>query len=237
MAGPNAGGSLLISEIADAEYTVGGSVSNSRPVFNLCRDATTRHDGIETIVLSIFAAFPSAATPRLAAAAFGWTYDESVLSIVDWGPCASFEISTDGWPAPGQGTAVSWGSDNVQTSSLIEVYWAAAYDYYGVPATLQLIRNPLGNGDFVDDSIPALDDEIVAFGSFGFFTRGELPCPPERFAGICCLGDACSPVSDRDVCERQDGAFLAGIACDPDPCSVAIEVVESLGAAVAPHRN
>ncbi|MCA9759807.1 MAG: hypothetical protein KDA27_28680 [Candidatus Eisenbacteria bacterium] len=120
-----------------------------------------------TYVASVLAAFPEGSCPELKAASFGLgDYDTGNVTFVDYGPCASVELNTAGWPGPNEGTAVTFS--NVVRSQLIEIYWFAAYAYYtDRDGSLPLTGGPDGEGFFSDDSDPVVHDPIVGFSTLG----------------------------------------------------------------------
>ncbi|MEZ4650542.1 MAG: hypothetical protein R3E97_17505 [Candidatus Eisenbacteria bacterium] len=214
LAGPNANGSLIVALADGVVYTVDIDNYCGATGLQSCADATVSTTGAETVVMGILAAFPSVASPRLSGVTFGWTYDANDVVLVANGPCGDFELATAGWPNSGEGTAVTWGA--AQTGTLVDVYWAAAYNYYGNPQTLDLVAHPSQGAMFADDDVPSNLDPIAALGSFGFDTDGFLPCPPDAAPGACCFTDGTCEVVLREDCQ---GVFQGdGTNCDPNPC-------------------
>jgi hypothetical protein len=217
LAGPNANGSLIVALADGVEYT--NDIENYCGATGLqnCLDAIVQFDGTSTVVLGVLGAFPSVANPRVAGVTFGWAYDAAEVTFVAIGACGDFELPTGGWPGSGEGTAVTWAT--AQTSTILDIYWAAAYNYYGNAQTLDLGVHPTQGADFADDSIPSVLDPIAFFGSFGFATAGTLPCPPDVADGACCFADGSCAVISRDACGADGGEFLGdGTSCDPNPC-------------------
>jgi hypothetical protein len=215
LAGPNANGSLIVALADGVVYTVDEASYCGASGLQFCGDAVASYDGTDFVVLNILAAFPSVASPRLAGVTFGWTYDANDIVFDNQAACGDFELPTGAWPASGEGTAVTWGA--AQTGTLVDVYWAAAYNYYGNPQSLDLVAHPSQGATFADDDVPSNLDPIAALGSFGFSTAGNVPCPPDVAPGACC--DLAT--GDCEVVLREDcaGEFLGdGTNCDPNLC-------------------
>ncbi|MCA9759228.1 MAG: hypothetical protein KDA27_25765 [Candidatus Eisenbacteria bacterium] len=214
LAGPNANGSLIVALADGVVYTT--DIENYCGATGLqnCADASVSTAGDATVVIGILAAFPSVASPRLSGVTFGWTYDDNDVALAGYGPCGDFELATGGWPASGEGTAVTWGA--AQTGTIVDVYWVAAANYYGNAQTLDLIAHPSQGAMFADDDVPSNLDMIAALGSFGFDTEGTLPCPTDVAPGACCAADGSCEVVLREDCQ---GEFLGdGTDCDPNMC-------------------
>jgi hypothetical protein len=220
LAGVNANGSLIVALADGVVYTNEIDDYCGATGLQACDGAITRTDDTTPVVLGILGAFPSSANPRVSGVTFGWTYDDANITLVATGYCGDFELATGGWPGSGEGTAVTWGS--AQTSHLLDIYWAAAYDYYGNASTLDLGMHPSQGADFADDSIPSVLDPIAAFGSFGFSTDGNVPCPPDVRVGACCFSDGSCQVLDADGCDAAGGDYRGDdTVCDPNPCMAA----------------
>lgn len=212
-AGPNAGGTIFLHD-ANAVYTTDtASYCGVGAAPAGCEGADVQIDGSDNVamVFKVFAAFVPGSSPRLKALAFGITYDASV-SVGAFGPCAEFELAGTGWPGSGTGTSIVW--DNAQTAEMVEAYWFAGYSYYGAPAILALGPNPDQGGNFADDSVPSILDEIAGYGTLGFNQAGAPACPQAPAEGACCLQDGTCILTLPADCQGQ---FLGG-PCDPNPC-------------------
>lgn len=172
--GPNQGGVIILHRNEGMVYSPGISYCGQSGL-DVCDNAVTRFDATDIVVLHALAAFPGDSFPRLAGVVFGVTYNEATIEIVEWGSCGDFELPNGGWPGSNQGTAVTW--NEAQTGHLTQIYWFAAYEAYGNPATLALMGHPSGGGNFGDDAVPSNVDPIAGYGSFGFNVDGVLPCP------------------------------------------------------------
>ena len=215
LAGPNAGGVLIVAVDTGFIYCEQESYCGSVEI-QFCEEAVVETTGPETVLLNVIAAFPSLASPRVSAASFGWEYDNNDVVIVASGPCGDFELATANWPASGEGTAIAWNS--TQTTTLVYVYWLAAYNYYGNPQLLALTGHPTQGAFFADDDVPSNLDPIVGLGAFGFDTEGVLPCFADG-NGACCFEDCSCEVTIEEVCMDAGGEYMGtGTTCDPNPC-------------------
>lgn len=215
--GPNSGGTLILHANESLVFSSDDAYCGQSGLAQ-CTDAVTRTDEhFAPIVVHVIAAFPQNVSPRLSGVVFGIEYADC-LRLEGWGACGNFELPTSGWPASGEGTAVTWAS--AQTTLLTEIYWFAAYVYSTDDTRLDLVPNPSHGAYFADDSIPSQLDPIVAFGSFGFGMDGVLPCPENLPVGACCFPDgSCEVLFDFD-CVDASGVFQGdGTVCDPNPCS------------------
>jgi len=214
MAGPNAGGTLIVVSDGVVYCADNGSPCGTSGVQD-CESGRATGDGyVDSRVLNVLAAFAPGASPRVSGVVFGIAYSAAEVFISDLGGCGDFELATDSWPASGQGTAVTWNA--AQTGLITDVYWFAAYNYYGNPQSFDLTAHPSQGSSFADDSVPAELDDIAGLGSFGFDGgASNLPCPGEA-PGACCdpaTGD-CTIVFEADCA----GDFDGGPTCDPNPC-------------------
>lgn len=213
IAGPNAGGTL-VATLADGVVYTSDEESYCGAGATDCATANGRYDNTDTAVINVLAVFPGAANPRLAGVTFGVAYNDAEIFLQGWGACGDFELPTGGWPGSGEGTAVTYSS--AQESNLVDVYWFAAYNYYGNANSFDLAAHPSQGANFADDSVPSELDPIAALGSFGFSTDGNVPCPADDAPGACCFADGSCTLEFRVDCQ---GDFLGdGTSCDPNPC-------------------
>ena len=119
-AGPNRGGTLLLHSNPELDFSCQPGVFCNQTGLALCEDAVTRDDGHACVPIAVLAAFHVSTAPRLTGVTFGWTYDPTVVSITEPTPCGDLQLTTDDWPAPSSGTAVTWLT--AQTTHLIPVY-------------------------------------------------------------------------------------------------------------------
>jgi len=180
-AGPNAGAVLVVHANPSLVYSAGTGSYCGQSGLAACGDAVTSAPWLTgtATVLHVLAAFPGSASPRLKALSFGVAWDSTRLQIAAQGGCGDFDVPSDGWPAPGSGVGQSW--TEAQTSHLAEAWWFAAYTYAmggGSDTTsFAVVPHPRHGGVLVDDSMPPVEDALVAYGRFGFGTTGWLPCP------------------------------------------------------------
>jgi hypothetical protein len=214
-AGPNAGGTIFAADANMAYTTDITDYCGLGTVPSDCASADIRMDDTAGFqVWKVYAAFVSGSSPRLKAVVFGVYYDaDIVISAGAFGACAEFELPDDTWPASGSGNSLVW--DNTQTDELVEVYWFGGYNYYGTATSFGLgINQGQGAGQFADDSIPSVVDDIAGYGTLGFNMDGTPACPEAPTEGACCLPDGTCMLTLPDQC---DGDFLGGV-CDPNPC-------------------
>lgn len=221
-AGPNAGGTLILSSNPSIVYCSDNTTYCGQSGLTACEAASNHTQGADPVVFFAIAAFSSTSSPRLAALTFGVNYPTAVTLIAQ-GSCADFELATGSWPASGEGTAITWNT--ARTTQLVEAYWFAGYNYYSPDAAVfQLGPHPTQSGQFADDSVPANVDAIAGYGSFGFDAPGATPCPTGvSHQGACCLPNfGPCVVSTPDDCAAQGGTYLGDDSpCDPNPCPVA----------------
>lgn len=217
IAGPNAGGTLLLHEntalVASSDPT---SYCGSSGLQD-CGLAVTRKDGTELANLFVLAAFPGGSSPRLSGVVFGIAYPAD-LTINYGTACGNFELATANWPASGEGTAITWNS--AQLGLLTEVYNFVGYTYYAVPAVLQLTPHPTQGAMFADDAVPSNLDDITCLGAFGFNADGLRCCPGTVIhTGACCLPDYTCQVLTADQCALAGGDYKGDdVPCAADTC-------------------
>ncbi len=217
VAGPNTG-ILAVIQAEGVVYTSDIDDYCGASSLPSCEQAVSSYNGTDTIVLNTVAFFVGA--PRLAGTIFGIEYPETDLFIVDFGACGDFELTTNGWPASGEGTAVTWGT--AQTTLATQIYWFAGYNYYGNSISFDLTLHPNGGGAaFADDDVPSNVDQAVALGSFGFGGNpGDVPCIVNTVGACCDRCGECTIVT-RDECEDVGSDYLGDdTLCDPSPCAI-----------------
>jgi hypothetical protein len=214
LAGPNAGGTLIAALSVGTVYcTDTGNYCGSSTTTD-CNGAVTSHTGDTPAVINVIAAFPGPA--RLSGLTFGMSYSAGVV-LLEWGACGDFELPDATWPASGTGTAVTWSA--AQTAQLIEVYWLAAYNYYGGCEGIQLGPHPTQGGNFADDAVPSNIDPIAGYGLFGFNCPGDGPCPNPELTGACCHEDGtCDDVFLADCNGTGDVFQGEGTSCLTTVC-------------------
>jgi hypothetical protein len=231
LAGPNAGGTLIAALSVGTVYCTDTATYCGSTTTTACEAAVTTHAGGTTAVINIIAAFPGVGD--LAGLTWGVTYTPGVF-IVGFGNCGEFELPDSNWPDSGSGNAVTWGTG--QNAQLVEVYWFAAYNYYGGCEGLQLTGHPTQGAFFGDDDVPSNSDPIAGLGLFGFNCPGNAPCPDAgNPLGACCFPDgSCQVLFEQDciaaggqwqgpdtICETADCPQpLTGACCIGEDCSI-----------------
>lgn len=236
LAGPNAGGTLILHANPSLVYTSDTPHYCGLAALEDCRSANTFVKGPVQAVFHVLAAFDPASSPRLAGVTFGVEYTADVR-MLGFGPCGDFELSTSDWPDSGEGTAITW--NEAQTDHLVEVYWFVGYNYYDVQTEFRLATYPVGGpGLFADDSIPANLDPIAGYGILGFNVDGFLPCPGVApSTGACCTSDGCEILTE-DLCLAQGGEYIGDdTTCDSDPCVPVSIRTKTWGGVKAGHRT
>lgn len=217
-AGPNAGGVLIVHEcqlIRTFSYDC---------ALDACENADVQAE-VGTpldppIMWHVWAAFPEGSSPRLKAFVMGSQFP-ATLTVLEAGlidPSGDFEIAQDGWPfVGGGGVGVSFGT--TKTTNPVDCYWIAGYSYQAGDVWA-LTPHPVGQTIFVDDSVPPLEDPVMAFGSLGFGVPGTLPCPDALPPmGACCFESGQCMMLSAENCAAACGVWFGpDITCDPNPC-------------------
>ncbi len=217
MAGPNAGGTLIVHYPGLAYTSDTGDYCGISPLSS-CTSAVSEIDGSGPSAIKVwkvYAAFVGGSSPRLKGVSFGITYSGNVtIRAQEYGTCGDVEFPDNTWPRSGTGNSVIW--DNAQTAILVECYWFAGY-VTGGSGTFTLGPNSLLGGAFTDDSIPPKVDAIYAYGTMGFGTGGSDPCPV--IAGACCFPDGTCITYTSGDCAIHGGSYQGDdTSCDPNPC-------------------
>lgn len=176
LAGPNAGGTLVLHANTALTYSTGTSYCGQGGLsFCSQADVSVDADPEVTTVFFVYAAFSATASPRLQAVTFGVDYDDEDFELVSEGHCADFALPTDDWPDPSSGTALAWYS--AETETLVEIAWFAGYAMSEQTTSFELTEHPTQGANFADDSVPAVVDTVADFGHLGIGVAGYRPCP------------------------------------------------------------
>jgi len=226
--GPNMGG-VIVTHDANLQYCVDDRTECGQGLLpRSCDEIDTNLEGGGDVykVWKMYAAFPDMSSPRLKGLCWGIQYSMEDARIVGWGNCCgdpdqgALELPDPSWPESGTGTAMVF--QFTQTAHLIECYWFAGYNYPGGPSLFELTPHPDPNlgGQFADDSVPAVLDPIMGYGSMGFDREGENPCfpPPPPPWGACCVNCDCY-ITTLEQCDEYGGQFQGYyVPCDPNNC-------------------
>jgi hypothetical protein len=152
-------------------------------------------------------------------------YDPAVFLILSAAPCfpvEGLELSTPGWPGPGEGTAfVVTGNPWDGNYVLVYAFGSYAYGTYGAQTLVELDDDPAtGSCGFANCLIPPLTYSVTGpqRGALGINTPGSVPvfAPPEAWA--CCIGFDCVMLIEED-CLSAGGTWYQGYDCEPpNPC-------------------
>lgn len=227
VAGPNAGGAIVAHD-ASLAFTTDNTTSycgqGVLPSSCAAIDAELDGSGPGTVqVWKVYAVFYPGGAPRLKAMTFGIHYPAgaSGIHLGFHGPCigdlnsGASEFPGAGWPGTDTGTTIVW--QYTQTTYLTECYWFAGYTASALSRNVFQLRDhpdPNLGGRFSDDSVPALLDPIVCYGSLGFDTPGTLCCAAP---GACCRPDGSCFLTWHDQCQPPD-TWNGAAACNPNPC-------------------
>jgi hypothetical protein len=221
LAGPNAGGTLIVHDTG-LGYTSTSSLYPSTPPIDC---ASTDNEmpaeippGAEGRIWKVYAAFVPGTSPRLKALAFGEAFQTELVVVSSGGlpdPAQGLEIAQNGWPdADGGGVAMTFNA--AKTATISEVYWFGGYARDPTPGLWSTAPHPVQTSIFVDDAFPSHADVIAGFSSIGFGMPGTTVCPlPER---ACCFSDGVCQVLAPAACQAAGGNFDLSAGCAPNPC-------------------
>lgn len=104
-AGPNAGGTLVLSANTSITYTTSASNYCGQSALSTCGSATVTvpANPAATTVFFALSAFPDSSSPRLKGLTFGISYDATKFDLVSLGGCGDHEMAGGGWPASAPG--------------------------------------------------------------------------------------------------------------------------------------
>ncbi|MBU1701287.1 MAG: hypothetical protein KJ970_07380 [Candidatus Eisenbacteria bacterium] len=221
-AGPNAGARLMVQGNVNGVST-NGFICADIPIPSTCEemdpsaipDSETSLYWYLAVVVS-----PPDNTPNFNTIVFGLgDYITADTYIGYWGPCiaGALEISTDGWPFPGEGTAVSWTPDCVY-GYMEPVYYFGVYGY--AAGDIPLDVHPIQGGVVVDCSVDPQSDDFFGFGAMGVAgSPGSNPyCPGlEPAPGACCFGPTVCVMLLEEDCLSEGGEWYGG-DCEDAPC-------------------
>lgn len=141
----------------------------------------------------ILGAFPEDHPVPWSALCFGLQYDAEEVEILEWGACPPsrhVEIPDPAWPAPGTGTALSWGDE--LTAPLAPIYWFVAEA--STPTGVTVVGHPAQGAYFggrassgpAEGYPRAWSAPVFAAGTMGFGLPGSNPVPvqPAQARGI-----------------------------------------------------
>jgi len=212
LAGPNAGGTLVVHDTGLAWTSdAGGSFPSPAPA---CGGVDNSIDLDAVMVWKVYAAFPETSSPRLKALSWGTASTVNVVVNESGLPGANdFEITQGSWPTTG---SIGQSFFDTQTATMVECYWFGGYAYGG-PQSFTTVAHAVQTSVFVDDSTPAQEDAIANFSSLGFGAAGVTNCPSAPLPGACCFADGSCQMLLADACLAAGGTFNGG-DCTPSLC-------------------
>ncbi len=161
---------------------------------------------------------------------FGFgNYDPGVCTIDESGYCvpvSGLEISTEGWPGPNQGTAITTTGTDYWTGNWVPVYYFVSY-VYAVAGQIPIAADPttsfvgFSNCENPTQSYP-VDENSEAWyyrGAMGFNTDGIRAAPSVVPQAVCCVGTSCL-IQTEAACDDLGGEWHPEWpeSCDPNPC-------------------
>ena len=160
---------------------------------------------------------------------FGFgSFDPAIYSFLDWGACLpnELEISTTNWPGPNEGTAVV-ATDTRWEGNFPAVYYFSGYAYS--QGQIPVAEDPAkAFGGFANCAVPGERWE-PQYGAIGIFQDGASVCPGvvptdelemlfHEYPAVCCLGNSCSVLLERD-CQALRGTYYPDrVFCGPLAC-------------------
>ncbi len=221
--GPHAGGTLILHREASITYTQDDSDPCGLELLESCESALTSGRGNEIVILSIYAAFPVASSPRMTEVRFSVATEER-SSIAEIGSCADEMLLDPEWPERGSDVELRWNEP--ARDRLVRVAWLAVSNQDDLwSARVSLLRHNLSDWTLADDAQPAAHDEAAGYGVFGFLRPGTTPCPDGgEPLGACCIPPEwqCERLTSSQ-CDALDFFTIfsgPGADCDDAPCSV-----------------
>ena len=146
-------------------------------------------------------------------------FDETFY-FTEYGACLPnhLEITTNGWPGAGEGTAVV-ATDIQWEGNFVAVYHFLGYCYYSTEIALDVdpAQNFAGTGNC---NIPPQIWDAVCLGVMGTGDNLGAECCPEAPALFaCCFDDgSCELLTEYD-CDQAGGVFHPEWDyCEPNPC-------------------
>jgi hypothetical protein len=227
MAGPNAGGVLVVHDTGLAYSSDTPGPPYGGPVPTSCYDVDVEApfgDGANQRIWKVYAAFPAGSSPRLQGLAWGIDITPrgaGYVHITTGGMVnsADFEVTQDGWPTTnGASIGQSFPTSGTKTTLMTEVYWFAGYAYGGGSGTdaqyFCATTHSVQASVFVDDATIKNSDVISGYGCLGFGAPGHTHCPVTN--GSCCAANGTCTLTTQAAC--VSGTWTADAICSPNPC-------------------
>jgi len=226
MAGPNAGGILVVHDTGVAFSTDTPLPPVSEPPAS-CGQLDLQAEPGFVGIWKVYAVFPTGSSPHLKGVSWGIHFNLAggsgvVVNTAGLSNPGDFEVTQGGWPNTSDASIGEAFSAGTRLGQIEECYWFAGYGYLGgagEPAFFCTQPHAVQPPQFVDDGYTGtvLRDDIAGFGCLGFGAPGSAPCPPEP--GACCVYDeagTCLFIYQTE-CIGPDQTWHGG-PCDPNPC-------------------
>jgi len=204
----NQHGQLFLHGRPDLEYSSVEDPAGESALLDCQSALTTLEQTDEVLIWYVLASFPEEISPRVTGVQFGIAYDESRISVVDYGFADGTTNYRTYW-YPGSGENVRVYFDEERSERLFEVAWFAGVSTGGA-SVFEFDSTSVTY--FWNDLSPT---RVESYGSLGFGEDGEFVCNP---TSACCLPDGTCAVLSDFTCEDREGIELEEPTCNPDPC-------------------
>ncbi len=234
-------GYLITHAPADFVYSAGMDWCSSYGEYGISHTAEQivtmpiTADPLNPTLFFVVAAFEEDKT--WCATEFGFSADfNGLFYFTESGPCLAhnLENATDGWPGPGEGTAVV-ATDVQWEGNLLPVYFFIGYTYYESLISLD-VDPAMDFAGFGNCELPSTTFDAVCLGAMGVGMDGHMCGGPGPVYGACCVdGEPCDYVVEDD-CTEVGATFFPHTSCDPDPCVTPAVKAPSWGWVKAKYR-
>lgn len=156
------------------------------------------------------------------------SFDERLFVFLEWSTCfpdhEGLELCTSGWPGPNEGIACVAAGTPWQ-GNYIPLVWFGGYVYgaEGCGVIPLAVDPPTGFAGFSNCAVQPMAFEVASerLGGLGINTPGHhvKPVPYSHPTGICCVGEECLEITERE-CWLMEGDWLGEeLVCEPWTCS------------------
>ncbi len=134
-------------------------------------------------------------------------------------PSEGLEISSNGWPCPNGGTALTV-VDVPWQGNFIPVYFFEGFGY-GTTGQIPLTVDPMtGFGGFANADAPPQQFPATCYGALGCYMPGIECCPTTTVPSVCCLAGAECYLLAESECAAMEGVWHPewNSCGPPNPC-------------------